>query len=183
MLGRQRQDEIFRTIAADTNWKVCFVDTQEDADAACIWQVSKQIENCLVTTIPPSSDFAVILTGMPLAEYIDNSYIGYEIIIGKYDNLEYRFASFFHELGHTINHKDGYEIGFSKYEVEKRCWICGFKMMEFYGYRKSDLSKDTLRWCATKNFSYFFSELKWDIPWYSKVLRILNNIMWLCVKI
>jgi len=156
MLGRQRQDEIFRTIAADTNWKVCFVDTQEDADAA---------------------------TGMPLAEYIDNSYIGYEIIIGKYDNLEYRFASFFHELGHTINHKDGYEIGFSKYEVEKRCWICGFKMMEFYGYRKSDLSKDTLRWCATKNFSYFFSELKWDIPWYSKVLRILNNIMWLCVKI
>jgi len=36
MLGRQRQDEIFRYIAADMNWKVCFVDTQEDADARCV---------------------------------------------------------------------------------------------------------------------------------------------------
>ena len=153
-LVRQTQDEVFRSIAATMDWKVCFVDTQEDADAM----------------------------GMPLEEYLNNSFIGYEIIIGKYDNLEYRFASFFHELGHTKNVKDRYEIGFSKYEVEKRCWICGFKLMEAYGYKKADLSKDTLRWCAAKNFTYFFSELKWDIPWYSKVLRILNNVMWLLIS-
>jgi len=65
------------------------------------------------------------------SDYINKSYIsGNEIILGIYDNPEFRSISFFHEVGHFLSHK---LLGDSEYENERIAWEVGFAVAASHG--------------------------------------------------
>lgn len=78
--------------------------------------------------------------------YINRSYIiGDEIYLGIYESDDLMIASFFHELGHMVDAKEG------GYNSEIKAWLVGFKVAEKYGYKFSD---KVYIWAIEQLFTY-----------------------------
>lgn len=74
------------------------------------------------------------------SDYINKSYIsGNEIILGIYNNPEFRLISFFHEVGHFLSHKISVS---SEYENERIAWEIGFIIAASHGVFFSDDAED-----------------------------------------
>lgn len=79
--------------------------------------------------------------------YINRSYVcgNDRIELGIYENKELLIASFFHELGHITDTKNGY------YNSEEKAWEIGFKLAEKYGYK---FSAQTYKWAQKELETY-----------------------------
>ena len=74
-------------------------------------------------------------------DYVNKSYInGDEVILGIYDNPEFRLISFFHEVGHLASHK--LMSGHNQYEDERLAWEVGFMIAASHGVFFSEEAED-----------------------------------------
>lgn len=69
----------------------------------------------------------------------------YEIILGKYEDLECELASFFHELGHCVCDQLN-PIRGNQYARELRAWQVGFALANQLGIK---FRRKTINWCET----------------------------------
>lgn len=85
--------------------------------------------------------------------YENRSYIigDDELELGIYKNQELMVASFFHELGHITDTKDGI------YNSETKAWLIGFKLAKQYGF---EMSPETYLWALEQLSSYDTAETK-----------------------
>ncbi len=81
--------------------------------------------------------------------YINRSYIiGREIILGIYTDREYKIASLFHEIGHTLVFS---ECARGQIAEETSAWLIGCKIAKKYGYA---FSAKTYSWIREQINSY-----------------------------
>lgn len=79
--------------------------------------------------------------------YINSSYIcgNDRIEIGIYSDVELMIVSFFHELGHIVNNKEG------MFNSEKQAWKIGFKLAKQHHYY---FCGNTYKWAKEQLNSY-----------------------------
>ena len=70
-------------------------------------------------------------------DFNNNAYVigDEDIILGLYDDKELKFASFFHEIGHTLI-TESYEklVNNDEMLIEYEAWIQGLKIAKKYGF-------------------------------------------------
>lgn len=80
-----------------------------------------------------------------------------EIYIGKYDNIDLLIASYFHELGHSLNDINYDEI-FLIFHHELAAWNLGLNLGMKYGYY---IKPTTYKYCIDRYlYSYLDREIR-----------------------
>lgn len=84
------------------------------------------------------------------SDYINKSYIsGNIVILGIYDNPEYKAISFYHEVGHFLSAK---LLSDSEYENERIAWEIGFIVAASHGIY---FSKEAEEFANNQLITYF----------------------------
>ena len=85
-----------------------------------------------------------------------------DIVLGIYENREYKQAAFFHEIGHTLV-TEQYEklVNHDEMLIEFQAWIEGLKIAKKYGHRFSD-----------KCFKYILKSIN---SYYRHALNVYNT--------
>jgi len=98
------------------------------------------------------------------SELTNNAYVigSDEILLGLYDDKELKFASFFHEIGHTLITERFKElINNDLMLIEYQAWVEGLKVARKYGYKFSN-----------KTFEYILKSLN---SFYEDALSTYNS--------
>ncbi len=103
-------------------------------------------------------------------DYRDQSFAaGADVLLGFYDDIEKKQASFFHEVGHIVDDRGGRrhparqkEI---RYDRELTAWRVGLSLAQLNGYL---FSEETIAWCDAQLATYVGWEerevLRWVTP-------------------
>lgn len=88
-----------------------------------------------------------IYSANPANWYLNRSFIcgKNEILLGLYEDEELMVVSFFHELGHVVDSKNGW------YNSERQAWKIGIRLAKQQGFTFSD---KTYKWVTEQLLTY-----------------------------